>query len=582
MRLKFKNFIIRFMKKMSILRNYIALAALTAIPCMAPAQSITESVTVEGRYTPDIIPADRLALFPAAMVLTAPESPMTYDRKGVAASFAPDALSMPATGWRATKAYDTSRGYVDLRSGSWLNSSLSAGFSAIRTEDTRLNVYLQHNSTSLWHAWKEDKATGKPGADKRFRYDETIGADASHRFSGTGTLSGAIRYHFGSFNYYGTDRGMTEDGLIKAPTQNINDVYARVGWAGESYGKLAYSAEADVRYFGYKYAYILGPVTESMIIRLPGSRETVLNIKGDVNYGLGNVAGNSGRIGAGIRYSGVYNSLYYNVNRVEITPAYTISDKNYTLRLGVNAAVVDNYRKTRFRIAPDVRFSARKGLAALSATVGGGTHLRTLSWRHTMDYYSDPDEGCYEAAYSPLDVNLSLQLNPGGRWTAGIGGTWNTTLDETFGGLFQAMINKDLKYFGKYPEKGRIRGFSVAVNAGYEFCRYVAIKGKASWQPQDGSKGILNGFDRPEFTADVSAESSPIDKLSLRLDYRLRAKRWLLPGNMSRLDLSADYRVTDRISVGIELDNLLNRHEEFLPGLPMEGFNVMGGVQIVF
>ncbi|MDE7409710.1 MAG: hypothetical protein K2N09_06780 [Muribaculaceae bacterium] len=567
---------------MSILRNYIALAALTAIPCMAPAQSITESVTVEGRYTPDIIPADRLALFPAAMVLTAPESPMTYDRKGVAASFAPDALSMPATGWRATKAYDSSRGYVDLRSGSWLNSSLSAGFSAIRTEDTRLNVYLQHNSTSLWHAWKEDKATGKPGADKRFRYDETIGADASHRFSGTGTLSGAIRYHFGSFNYYGTDRGMTEDGLIKAPTQNINDVYARVGWAGESYGKLAYSAEADVRYFGYKYAYILGPVTESMIIRLPGSRETVLNIKGDVNYGLGNVAGNSGRIGAGIRYSGVYNSLYYNVNRVEITPAYTISDKNYTLRLGVNAAVVDNYRKTRFRIAPDVRFSARKGLAALSATVGGGTHLRTLAWRHTMDYYSDPDEGCYEAAYSPLDVNLSLQLNPGGRWTAGIGGTWNTTLDETFGGLFQAMINKDLKYFGKYPEKGRIRGFSVAVNAGYEFCRYVAIKGKASWQPQDGSKGILNGFDRPEFTADVSAESSPIDKLSLRLDYRLRAKRWLLPGNMSRLDLSADYRVTDRISVGIELDNLLNRHEEFLPGLPMEGFNVMGGVQIVF
>lgn len=570
------------MKKMSILRYYIALAVLTVIPCMASAQSITESVTVEGRYTPDIIPADRLALFPSAMVLTAPESPMAYDRKGVAASFAPDALSMPATGWRATKAYDTSRGYVDLRLGSWLNSSLSAGFSAIRNEDTRLNVYLQHNSTSLWHAWKEDKATGKPGSDNRFRYDETVGADASHRFSGAGKISGAVRYHFGRFNYYGTDHGMTEDGIIQAPTQNINDVYARVGWTGESYGNLAYSAEADVRYFGYKYAYIVGPVAESIIIRMPGSRETVLNIKGDVNYGLGNASGNSGRIGAGIRYSGVYNSLYYNVNRVELTPAYTITDKNYTLRLGVNAAVVDNYRKTRFRIAPDVRFSARKGLASFSAKVGGGTYLRTLAWRHTMDYYSDPDEGCYEAAYSPLDVNLALQLNAGGRWTAGIEGTWNTTLDETFGGLFQAMVNKGLKYFGKYPEKGRIHGFSVAVNAGYEFCRYLSLKGKASWQPQDGSKGILNGFDRPEFTADVSAESSPIDKLSLKLDYRLRAKRWLLPGNMSRLDLSADYRVTDRISVGIELDNLLNRHEEFLPGLAMEGFNAMVGAGIVF
>ncbi len=55
-----------------------------------------------------------------------------------------------------------------------------------------------------------------------------------------------------------------------------------------------------------------------------------------------------------------------------------------------------------------------------------------------------------------------------------------------------------------------------------------------------------------------------------------------MPGNMSRLDLSADYRITDKISVGIELNNLLNRHEEFLPDLPLEGFNAMGGVQVTF
>ncbi len=126
----------------------MALAATAAVAGGASAQSLTESVTVEGRYTPEVIPADRLALLPVAIALTAPESPMTYDRKGVMANFRPDALSMPVTGWRARKIDDTSKGYIDLRLGSWLNSSLSAGYAVINDEDTRLNVYLQHNYTS--------------------------------------------------------------------------------------------------------------------------------------------------------------------------------------------------------------------------------------------------------------------------------------------------------------------------------------------------------------------------------------------------------------------------------------------------
>ncbi|MDE5850330.1 MAG: hypothetical protein K2H38_09330 [Muribaculaceae bacterium] len=562
----------------------MAFVAFGAVPMASTAQSITESVTVEGHYTPDIISADRLALLPSAIPLSAPESPMTYDRKGVPAAFAPDALSMPATGWRAGKTYDASKGYLDLRLGSWLNSSLSAGFAAIRNEDIRLNVYLQHNSTSLWQAWKEDNAAGMPGADRRFRYDETIGADVSHRISGAGTITGGVQYHFGHFNYYGTDQGPDQGGYIKAPDQTLNDVYARVGWTGDNQGRLTYTADADVRYFAYRSMYV--PLYISVYpreySRTKGARETSVNAGGSIKYRLNGNSGSVSAIGIGLRYSGVLNSIGNDVNRVEATPAYTLAGRSYSLRLGANLAVVGNGIKTRFRIAPDVKFSARTGLMAFSAALGGGTHMRTLAWLHTMDYYSNPGAGCYEAAYSPLDARLALQLNPGGKWTCGIEGTWNTTLDETFGGLYQALLNDNLAAYGTYPESGRIHGFSIGVNAGYDFCRYFALKGKASWQPQDGSKGILNGFDRPEFTVDISAESSPIDRLSLKLDYRLRAKRQLLPGNISRLDFSADYRITDKISVGAEFNNLLNRDEQFLPGLPMEGFNAMGGVQVVF
>ena len=569
--------------KKSIFRHIVIIATTFAGASGATAQSITESVTVEGRYTPDIIPADRLAVLPATIALTAPESPMAYDRKGTIAGFAPDGLSMPATGWRARKAYDTSKGYLDLRLGSWLNSSLSAGYAAINDRDTRLNVWLQHNSTSLWQAWKNRDWLwpGLPEADKRFRYDETVGADISHRIAGAGNLDASFHYHLGYFNYYGTDYGPMEVERIKAPTQTLNDVYARVGWTGTDYGKLKYSAEADVRYFGYRSMYV-PKAGDFNFVRTKGERETSLNIGGNVNYSLSDESGNGSAIGIGIKYSGVLNSIGNDVSRVEATPAYTLTGRNYSVRLGAKIAVVANGVKTRFRVAPDVRFSVRKGITAFSATVGGGTYLRTLAWCHSMDYYSNPGVGCYEAAYSPLDVRLALQMNPGGRWTCGIEGSWNTTLDESFGGLYQAMLNRNLSSYGSYPESGRIHGFSIAVNAGYEFCRYLTLKGKGSWQPQDGSKGVLNGFDRPEFTADLIAESSPTDRLSLSVGYRMRARRQLRIPGLNLLGFTADYRITDRISVGVELDNILNRSNELFPGLPLEGFNAMGGVQVVF
>ncbi len=583
------------------MKKNILILAFAALTFSAFGQGISESVTVEGRYVPEIISADRLSLLPTTIALTAPESPMSYDRRGVTANFAPDALNMPATGWRARKAFDTSRGYVDMWLGSWLNASLSAGFAAINREDTRLNVWLQHNSTSLWRPWgstiNDQRSTTK---DRRFVYDEKIGGEFTRRFLGLGTLNADLQYHLGYFNYYGVE---SED----APTQTLNDVYARVGWKGPEGGRLSYSGDADLRYFGYRAMYY--PNDQRSTINdqesgfgdrragtdaehpthTQGARETVFNIGGDVAYSLSDEAGNGSAVGIGLRYSQVFNSEGNDVKRVEATPAYTLTGRYYSLRLGVNLAAV-GYGQRKFRVAPDVQFGYRKGKVAFSASAGGGTHLRTLAWKSMMDYYSDPGTGCYIAAYSPIDARIGVQLNPGGRWTVGIEGAWRTTLDETFGGWYMAMINDQRLTINDQRSVGKIRGYSLAVNGGYEFCRYLALKGRATWQPQDGEKGYLNGFDRPEFTAEVTAESSPIDKLSLRLDYRLRAKRFAQElrvksqesRNFSRLDLGGSYRVTERVAVGIQLNNLLNRHECLLPGVPLEGFNAAAGFQITF
>lgn len=554
------------------------LILLGLIPFLGYSQNISESVTVEGKYQPEVIAADRISVLPMALTLKVPDSPMAYDRKGVMAAFAPDALPMEATGWKATKAFDSSKGYINVSLGSWLNSSLSAGYNAIKNDNTRLNIYLQHNSTSLWQAWKEDADLGSPAADKRFRYDESIGATLQQRFGNAGDLIANAQYHFGYFNYYATAIGPVKQGRIQAPTQNLNDVYADIVWRGTVNENFSYVADADVRYFGYTHAYLPLPDDVSEIAKEKGSRETSLNIGGKMEC----KAGKRGAIELGVRYSGVINSVGNDLNRGELLPSYIYSGKTFSMRLGVNAALVGNGDRTKFRIAPDVMFSARKGIMAFTAKAGGGTHFRTLAWAHMYDYYSDPGMGCRQAAYSPIDALLAFQLNPGGKWTFGIEGGWRTTLHETFGGYYQSLLNNKTLPENAFSESGNIHGFSLGANAGYQFSKYFALIGKFAWQPQDGSKGYFNGFDRAAFTADVSAVSSPTEKLSIGLDYRLRAKRLLLPGSLSRLDLRGEYQIADRISIGAEIRNLLNRHEEMLPDLPLEGITFLGILNVEF
>lgn len=532
----------------------VAAALLTAA---ANAQSLEESVTVEGKYRPEIIKADRLPILPATATLTPPESSLDYDRKGVFANFAPDALPMPSTGWRTPRKYNRSKGYLDLRLGSWLNSSLSAGVAAVDNANTRLGIALQHNSTSLWQAWTGKQ--GQPDADKRFRYDETINAALSHRFHSAGVLSADVRYHLGYFNYYGTTAAPSGESRVKAPTQTINDIYAGADWTGKASDALTYSVNANARHFAYR----------------EGERETAVNAGAGLRHSLSSSSG----LEAELLYSGVVNDIASNVNRVKLTPAYTLARDGMSLRIGMELALVNGDR-TRFRMAPDVKMTVNAGIAAISAAVGGGTSLHTLAWMHNMDYYSNPYAGCTRAAYSPIDARAGVQLNPAGKWTFGIHGTWKTTLDESLGGFYQAYLNGET-----IPEEAlpsRLHGVSVEVNAGYDFSKEFKIHGNATWQPQHGTVGVLNGFDRPRFTVDLSAESHPIEKLGLALSYRLRACRQLVKGNISRLDLSADYSISDRISVGAEFNNLLNRHEEMLPGLALEGFNAAAGVQIIF
>lgn len=125
--------------------------------------------------------------------------------------------------WDAGRPATPGRGYLELTLGSWLDANLSAGFAPIRKENERLDIRLQHNSTSLWKPFKTSAQPGSASAadanaadanssngsgrdalfgQRRFAYQEQIGVDYWRDFRGKGSLGVSAQYHLGYFNYY--------------------------------------------------------------------------------------------------------------------------------------------------------------------------------------------------------------------------------------------------------------------------------------------------------------------------------------------------------------------------------------------
>ena len=162
-----------------------AAALLPAASVSAPAAAqLHESINVEGKYVPEIIRIDRVNTFPKAFRQSLQSRPIGYEQGGVATSFRPSLLTMPATGWRSTREISLNPGYLELGAGSWLNTDLSAGYRFVDNSTTLIGARLQFNSTSLWKP-----EVSEPTEDvKQERYDGAFGLYASHVVKGYGRL----------------------------------------------------------------------------------------------------------------------------------------------------------------------------------------------------------------------------------------------------------------------------------------------------------------------------------------------------------------------------------------------------------
>ncbi len=100
---------------------------------------------------------------------------------------------------------------------------------------------------------------------------------------------------------------------------------------------------------------------------------------------------------------------------------------------------------------------------------------------------------------------------------------------------------------------------------------------------------------RPTFTAEFNADVKPIDKLTLSLNYLFAGgrKTYFMSDfanlrevvnmeDINELNFKGELQLTDWLSVNARLNNILFQKYELQYGYPLQGFNVMGGLNFKF
>ncbi len=638
------------MKQYKINKSYslkaLALLVMTGFSGLNVSAQYNQSISVDGKYVPEVFRLDRINAFPQQVKFTLTNTPLSYDGKSVPAGFAPKLLTLPATGWQDIRTYSDKRGYLELGAGSWLNSTLSAGYRFIDDKETVFGIRLQHNSTSLW----KPNLSELMKDTKMYRYDESIGFYASHDFSGKGRLQGAVDWHIGNFNYYCFNPEWAKDGNysgLNAPTQTLNDIAARIGWQSpDKHDDISWNAEAGVRYFGYRSYY--KPANHSAtsesdyyLDRMSGGRETDININGSVSFPTSTKSTigidlnadvllyNNGETPAG-------NSKLWmpkNYGFVTLTPFYSFSKDKLLVRIGADFDLSFNTGENEndgsredtgysfLHIAPDVKLDYLAGPVSFYLHALGGSRLNTLAANHELNYYQSPSLSSSRPVYSPLDGSLGVTFGPFSGFSAGVDFAFRISRGEYLGGWYQTYLNyynntpaglpdnftegdmtHPLSYSLSNQYTTNISGFSLGARASYDLGKILKIEAKGNYQPQNGTKGYFNGYDRPRLTANISLETNPWSSLKFKIAYDYRgvrniyAKGWYtgdlagiksilepyrLP-DITMLNFGVSYDISSSFNVWMQADNLLNRHDEYLPGLPQQGIRIAAGFGVTF
>lgn len=599
---------------------------LLIVACLMPASmqaQLQGNVAVEGDYLKDVYHPEKVNVLPTKIALELPETTLPYSLEGVDAPFTPFGQTLPPTIYTADTRLRNQKGYLDLSMGSWLNTTLYAGYKPIDTKRDRLNLRLCHLSTSLWRPYGL-------GSHRKYSYHEGIAADYTHLFSDKGNLDLSLQYAWNSFNYYGIlpqaytrpgshpwDPGYVPDTYPRPKSQTLNDLSLRAQWRPElREADHHWSLGLEGGLFSYFHA------DSEMRVSADGEYDTKISDRSR--------AGISGR--ADFLWYSCYNGAPTSGLTAEsekpyfsfkLNPHYTFRRSELQIRLGLHADFCFNAKGNVqgedyrfFHAAPDVRADITAKNTTFYLNVLGGTQLNTLAYTYTLDPYQAPYISSTQPSHTPLDARLGFSLRPFTGFEASLEARYTSTKNVPMGGWYMwqysgqrhPLERVDMINFNPEYDSGgwryNLSGFGAFLTLGWSPSKIFKIKAGGSYTPQREESGIFNGLDRPRWIVESSFELHPIDKLTVGVGYQyrgvrhtyypLKAENAFVNGSalhivrgmrlpdISLLSASVKWNFSPKFSIGVSAENLLNSKTLWLPDTPGQGTTISGNLAFIF
>lgn len=617
-------------------RLYIGLMAAVLTVAGATAQDnndkkdLNKEITLEKDFVPVEKKATKKNVLPAVKKVTPPaRTTLGYSDWAEPTTVPSSIPTMLPYGYRTAHNFSDKRGYLQVGGGMAVNFTGSAGYRIIDTEQNTLGVWVQHNST--WAGKNRSKLIPDEAQRLKQKFnDNVIGLDFENN-NRAGSLDLNLRGHFDSFNYYG-GRDEAWDNQNK---QTFTEFGISVGWEGNPVTlgdrPLGYHASVALNHAGYD---------KSLFESIKGAKENVLNFNLGATYQLGRGTLGLDLTGDYVNFkcesdrpyvyddnAGYYFSNKHNNFMFTISPYYQWQNSMFRALVGADIVLGDMRlydSNAKFHISPRLQLDIDiVDGAAIFVDVAGGKTLNTLSSMASLNRYSDPTGG-YFNTYSPVDGRAGFKIGPFAGFSALLYGGYGVFKSDystvvpiigkpgpTRTDLYTAGNVFAVSQYLNYKSRGAYFGAELT----YKYRSLIEAKAAFQHAPVDDDfhqghwyKGYpLEGLDGANTNVTFDLRVTPIRKLAIDLGLQYRGGRsYLTPtsatyiqmGNddywvcdefnysdmddLINLHAGASYRFDKVLTLWVKGNNLLARKHDYLPGMGVQGLNIMGGVSLVF
>ncbi len=574
------------------------IAALLSIPVTIIAQennNLSRELTLEREYDPSVQDANKVSTLPAVKEPVVKKMPIDYSTFTIPTEPQREIGILPSGSIMTDMRYNKRRGYLNFGIGTYLNINGDAGYHILNTEKDQLNLFFSHRSTNgnikyIQDFMNDEKIKAKLN-------DNIGGINYRHKFDQAVLKLGA-KYGYSAFNYYGLPygNGISIDTTYHTDreTNQVNQLISlNAGVESNAEASVGYLLDLDYTNFSYKYG-----LNKDM----DGITEHSIGAKGGLNAAFG---GNQ-RIGIAGKFnyfnyslptinSTLYTPVFKNYFEGTISPYYKVEGDNWNVKLGVNAMFITG-DESKFFVSPNI---------AADIVFGGKTvlYLNADGEIGSNSAYMMSRENRYINPYNRILPSRTWLDATVGLKSGGVPGFWF----NIFGGY--KITDNDYFFIPTFYNTGfanvsnvlpgKSKLFRGGIEMKYAYQQFIELALKGVYNHWDVSNDMLltpgenikhKAYGRPKAEITAGINVIPLERLSLKLDYYLATGRDIyLPNAISEkmndineLNFTGSYNFNDTFGAYVKLNNILFQKYEVIYGYPMQGFNVMAGININF